>query len=215
MASADTRLQFQFVNKGIDASQALRERVEERLTEAVSKYFQRSCEVFVAMTREGHGFRADLSLHLPSGALLQAHGAGGDAYGAAEGAIERLEKRLRRYKRKLTDHRAGETRSSQAASLVVLQGPMTDVDSPTYDEEADEGQDRGFEPVVVAETTAELPVLTVGMAVHEMDVSHAPWLMFRNAGHGGVNVVYRRPDGHVGWIDPERGLDAKKPAGAA
>ncbi len=214
MSSADSRMQFQFVNKGIDASQALRERVETRLSEAVSKYFQRSSEAFVAMTREGHGFRADVSIHLPSGALLQAHGFGGDAYAAAEGAVERLEKRLRRYKRKLTDHRAGEARS-QAASLVVLQGPMTDVDAPDYDEDAEELPGSGdFEPVVVAETTAELPVLTVGMAVHEMDVSHAPWLMFRNAGHGGVNVVYRRPDGHVGWIDPERGPDAKPRDGA-
>ncbi len=213
MAEADNTVHLRFVSKGIDASEALRQRIEARLDEATAKYFQRAGEALVAVAREGHGFKADVSMHLPSGALLQAHGFEADAYGAAESALERLEKRLRRYKRKLTDHRGGQTRG-QAAALVVLQSALAHEDDADFDEPQASPPDAGFEPVVVAETTAELPELTVGMAVHEMDASHASWLMFRNAAHGGVNIVYRRPDGHIGWLDPERAASAAHANGA-
>lgn len=206
MSSPDALIQLQFTSKGIDASDALRQRVEQRLEDATAKYFQRPGEAFVTVAREGHGFKADVSMHLPSGALLQAHGFNADAYAAAESALERLEKRLRRYKRRLTDHRSAQPRAE--TPLVVLQGAVPDVDDPDYDAEPDataHGGADAFEPVVVAETTAELPVMTVGLAVQEMDASQSPWLIFRNAAHDGVNVVYRRPDGHIGWIDPGRG----------
>ncbi len=211
-------MQVQVVSKGIDASEALRERVTERMEEAVAKYFNnRPGEAFVTVSKEGHGFRADLSLHLPSGAMLQTRGDGGEAYSAVDAALARVEKRLRRYKRKLVDHRQGKDQGQTVpASLVVLESDYqgadfddADLDDTNFDDtddvaDSDYHAEGPADPIVIAETTAELPVLTVGMAVHEMDLTHSPVLMFRNAAHGALNIVYRRPDGHIGWIDPER-----------
>ena len=191
-------MHIQFVSKGIDVSAALRERIDTRITEAASKYFSRPAEAFVVASKEGFGFKVDISLHLPSGAFLQASGEGGDAHGAAEDATVHLEKRLRRYKRRLKDHHAD---SKSDLSVAVLQSAgRTDV----ADDEDDGGAEGGQEPVIIAEQPAELKTATVSMAVLEMDLADAPFLMFKNAANGEVNIVYRRPDGHVGWIDPAR-----------
>jgi ribosomal subunit interface protein len=193
-------MHIQVVNKGIDVSEALADRIRERVAEAVSKYAHRPGESLVVIEREGFGFRVDCSVHLPSGTMLQARATGDDAYGAAESALDRLEKRLRRYKRRLVNRRgARNSQDVDEAAHVVLRGRSLDDDS-------DEDEDvAASEPVVVAETSAELPTLTVGMAVFELELANAPVLVFRNIAHGGVNVVFRRPDGHIGWIDPERG----------
>jgi ribosomal subunit interface protein len=201
-------MHIQVVNKGIDASEALSERVRERLTEAVEKYAHRPGEAIVVIEREGYGFRVDCSVHLPTGVMLQSRAGGEDAYGAAESALDRLEKRLRRYKRRLVSRR-GPRNSDHGepteAAHVVLQGRALG-----DDDEVDESAPGG-DLVVVAETSAELPMLTVGMAVLELELADAPVLVFRNAAHGSLNVVFRRPDGHIGWIDPARG----QPQGAA
>ena len=207
-------MHIQFVSKGIDVSPALRERIEARITEAASKYFNRPAEAFVVATKEGYGFKVDISVHLPSGAFLQASGTGGDAYGAVEDAAQHMEKRLRRYKRKLKDHHAdnkSDLPAMQETPVVVLRSERRDdVDE---DEEDDGGAEGGHEPVIIAEQVAELKTATVSMAVLEMDLANAPFMMFRNAASGQLNIVYRRPDGHVGWIDPARA--AKGSAGAA
>lgn len=204
-------MQIQVVNKGIDVSPALRERVEERVTDAVAKYFGRDGEAFVVITRDGPNFAAECSLHLPSGVLLAASGSAGDAYDAVGAAMTRLEKRLRRYKRRLTDRR-GAHKNGASTPLVVLRGPPPgDVGLDADDGVADEADEDALydaaaahEPLIVAETVTDLPVMTVGMAVLEMGLTDAPALIFKNAAHGGINVVYRRPDGHFGWLDPER-----------
>lgn len=205
-------MHIQFVSKGIDVSPALRERIEARITEAASKYFNRPAEAFVVATKEGHGFKVDISVHLPSGAFLQASGTGGDAYGAVEDAVQHMEKRLRRYKRKLKDHHAdnkSELPAMQETPVVVLRSDRND----DWDDDDDGGAEGGQEPVIIAEQVAELKTLTVSMAVLEMDLADAPFVMFRNAASGQLNIVYRRPDGHVGWIDPARA--AKGSANAA
>ena len=207
-------MHIQFVSKGIDVSPALRERIEDRISQAASKYFNRPAEAFVVATKEGFGFKVDISVHLPSGAFLQASGTGGDAYGAAEDAAQHMEKRLRRYKRKLKDHHADnkfELPAAQETPVVVLRSERrADAEA---DDDDDGGAQGGAEPVIIAEQVAELKTLTVSMAVMEMDVADAPFVMFRNAASGQLNIVYRRPDGHVGWIDPAR--EAKGSAGAA
>ena len=116
-------MQIQFVSKGIDVSPALRERIELRVSDAAAKYFSRPAEAFVVAAKEGFGFKVDCSLHLPSGAFLQASGSGEDAYAAAEAASQRLEKRLRRYKRRLKDHHADNKAAlpAESASIKVLQ----------------------------------------------------------------------------------------------
>ena len=207
-------MHIQFVSKGIDVSPALRERIEDRISQAASKYFNRPAEAFVVATKEGFGFKVDISVHLPSGAFLQASGTGGDAYGAAEDAAQHMEKRLRRYKRKLKDHHAdnkSELPAAQETPVVVLRSERrADAEE---DGDDDGGAQGGAEPVIIAEQVAELKTLTVSMAVMEMDLADAPFVMFRNAAGGQLNIVYRRPDGHVGWIDPAR--EAKGSAGAA
>lgn len=217
-------MQIQFVSKGIDVSPALRERIELRVSDAAAKYFSRPAEAFVVAAKEGFGFKVDCSLHLPSGAFLQSSGSGEDAYGAAEAAAQRLEKRLRRYKRRLKDHHADNKAPlpAERATISVLQSGRrngaadADVDAD-LDEEDDGGAVGGDEPVIIAETTGELRTLTVSMAVLEMDLANAPFVMFRNAANSAVNIVYRRPDGHVGWIDPARSAkdSAKLAAGAS
>ena len=201
-------MHIQVVSKGIDVSEALREEILGRVEEGVTKYFSRTGEAHVAISREGTGFRVDCSLHLPSGMLLNAQGEHEDAYRAAEMAIQRLEKRLRRYKRKLKNHHNDNKSALPAEStpIFVLQGNPSDWDDDDdaeYDDIDANGADAG-EPVVVAERPGELRTLSAGMAVRELEAAGAPFVIFRNAAHDGINVVYRRPDGHIGWIDPSR-----------
>jgi ribosomal subunit interface protein len=192
-------MHIQFVSKGIDVSAALREHIDTRITEAATKYFSRPAEAFVVASKEGFGFKVDISVHLPSGAFLQASGSGGDAHGAAEDAAVHLEKRLRRYKRRLKDHHA-----DNKAELPVLVLRSEGASPVSDDDDDDGGAEGGEEPVIIAEQLAELKTRTVSMAVLEMDLADAPFLMFKNAANGALNIVYRRPDGHVGWIDPQR-----------
>jgi ribosomal subunit interface protein len=209
-------MQIQFVSKGIDVSASLRERIDQRITDASSKYFNRPAEAFVTASKEGHGFKVDISIHLPSGAFFQAGGQGGDAYGAVDDASTHLEKRLRRYKRKLKDHHADHKPAlpAEMGSIITLRSEKSDdLDAEEDEHDDDGGAVGGDEPVIIAEQVAELRTLTVSMAVFEMGLADAPFLMFKNARSGEMNVVYRRPDGHVGWIDPSRA--AKGSAGAA
>jgi ribosomal subunit interface protein len=208
MASGKERMQIQVVNKGIDVSDALREQILTRVEDGAAKYFNRPGEAYVAISREGIGFRVDCSLHLPSGMMLQAHGSADDAYKAAEATMERLEKRLRRYKRKLKNHHHNSSKAELPAEtmpIVVLKGmrdSWTDLDE---DEDDTAPAANGTpEPIVIAEKPGEMRTLTVGMASLELDAADSPFLMFRNAANGGLNIVYRRPDGHIGWVDPAR-----------
>ncbi|MCW5724351.1 MAG: ribosome-associated translation inhibitor RaiA [Maricaulaceae bacterium] len=199
-------MHIQVVSKGIDVSEALREEIMGRVEEVVGKYFSRPGDAVVAVAREGAGFRVDCSLHLPSGVILNAQGEGGDAYRAAEGALSKLEKRLRRYKRRLKNHHNTQKPDLPAAEtpFVVLQGSGWGAAGDEDEDEDDGAVDPGGEPVIIAETPGEVRTLTVSTAVMELEAASAPFLVFRNAAHGGVNIVYMRPDGNVGWIDPER-----------
>tara|TARA_R110002096_G_scaffold312968_2_gene507281 strand:- start:600 stop:1217 length:618 start_codon:yes stop_codon:yes gene_type:complete len=201
-------MQIQVVSKGIDVSEALREDILGRVEEGVGKYFSRPGEAYVAVSRDGPLFRVDCSVHLPSGVMLQASDTDADAYKASEGAMEKLEKRLRRYKRKLKNHHNTQKNElpAEATPIVVLQG-RSDDSWEAYDASEDDDDNdavSGDEPVIVAEKPGELRALTVGMAVLELEAAGAPFMLFRNIAHNGVNVVYRRPDGNVGWIDPDR-----------
>jgi ribosomal subunit interface protein len=215
MASGKERMQIQVVSKGIDVSDALREQILARVEDGVAKYFNRPGEAYVSISREGIGFRVDCSLHLPSGAMLQAHGEADDAYRAAENMMERLEKRLRRYKRKLKNHHNDNKAALPAETMpiFVLKGsPYSGQEDDYEDEDENDVPVNGApEPIVIAERPGEVRTLTVGMASLELDAADSPFLMFRNAANGGLNIVYRRPDGHIGWLDPSR-ADRSEPA---
>jgi ribosomal subunit interface protein len=179
--------------KSVDVGEALRTRITEKIDEALSKYFQNGSSGHVTISREGSGFRADCVLHLDSGTVLEAHGAAQDAIAAADDAAIKIEKRLRRYKRRLKD-RSATIRAQQAqqfAASYVIEAP---------DEESEEQE--GWSPVTIAESTAALPEFSVSDAVAELDLTGAPVVVFRHAGSGGINIVYKRRDGNIGWVDP-------------
>lgn len=175
-------------SKNVDVGEALRSHVEARIDDAVEKYFDGNYSGNVVFEREGSGCRADCTVHLDTGIVLQASANDQEARFSFDQAADRIEKRLRRYKRKLKGHHAAEPRE---ASYVVFAA------SEDEDEVAED-----HNPVVIAETSTNLKTMTVGMAVMQLDLIESPVVVFRNAGNGGVNVVYRRADGHIGWVDP-------------
>lgn len=184
--------------KNLDIGEALRERIAARVGDAAGRYADGRYTGHVTVDKEAHGFRAVYALHLASGTTLQAEAFAADAYAACDLAAERIEKRLRRNARRLKDRSAG---NGQAASVearsYVIESPV-DFD----DDEGDGGPPGAFEPVIIAEQTTNLKRMTVADAVMELDVTGARTLVFHHAVHGRVNVVYRRADGHVGWVDP-------------
>lgn len=185
-------MQLSVTGKQIDIGQALREHVTDSLNGAVEKYFGNAMDGSVVFSREAHEFQAEITVHVGKGIQVQAHAKAGDAYGAFDLAAEHLAKRLRRYKRRLRDHhRSARNDTAIPAQAFVLAGENPDAEEPASDE-----------PVVVAEMEAEIPTLTVGEAVMRLDLSNTPAMMFRNNAHGGLNMLYRRPDGTIGWVDP-------------
>ena len=163
------------------------------------------------VAKEGHSFKVDCWVRLASGQVVFTSGLAGDAHAAFTESLEKLEKRVRRYKRRLKDHHAGPRQMSpekteDAAREVARSMVLRDPD--LVEDEAFGEAGRPDEPpptgMVIAETEAEIRTITVGRAVLELDMTGYPVVVFRNAAHGGLSVVYRRPDGNVGWIDPER-----------
>ena len=179
--------------KNMDVGAALRERIDERIKAAVSKYFDGNFSGQVTLVRDGVGFRSDCALHLDTGIVLKTSATSTDATASFDAAAERVEKRLRRYKRRLKSHHAPAQPQPEAldAQSFVLAVP---------DDEEELGED--WNPVVVAETSTKIKTMTVSMAVLELDLTEAPVVVFRSAAGGGINVVYRRSDGNYGWIDP-------------
>jgi ribosomal subunit interface protein len=179
--------------KNLDIGEALRSQVAARMAGAMSKYFDGGYSGHVTVARDGTGFRTDCVLHLTSGITIEASGAAQDAYSSFDQSAIRIEKRLRRYKQRLKEHSVpADGRESG------LEAPYAVFEAPT-DEAVEEG---GYHPVVIAETTKELHRLSVSNAVMQLDLTGAAALVFIHASTGRVNVVYRRGDGAIGWVDP-------------
>ncbi len=191
-------MEIQVSGKNIDLGDALQTHVTDRLSEGVQKYFGNGAEAIVTFTKERHLVECEMTAHLYSGVFLAAHGDGGDAYAAFETALEKLEKRVRRYKRRLKNHHANgkDPFPVEQASYYTL-APL-----PEESEEDSEAESGDPAPVVVAEKLTALREMTVGAAVMQLDLAESPAIVFKNAAHGRLNVVYRRRDGHIGWIDP-------------
>ncbi len=191
-------MQIQIVSKGIDVSPALRERISGRLDEMMDKYIHRDGEAHVAVSREGGGFRTVCSVHLPSGATMEGQGEAPEAYGATDEALTHMEKRLRRYKRRLKDH--SQKAKAKNMSLFVLQDPIGDMD---VDDESQDDADMQADPIVIAEKQSKIRTMTPSMASLELGLADSGVVVFHNARHGRLNVVFKRPDGNIGWVDPE------------
>ena len=180
--------------KNIDIGETLRTQIIARIIGVVEKFFGGGMTGHVTLTREGSGFETDCVLHLSSGVTLQAFGVAQDPYLSAEKAADKIETRLRRYKRRIKEH-------------AHPNGKVKTVEIPAYvikmpDEEEFGDDDREFHPIVVAETKKNMRTLSISEAVVDLDLTGAPVVLFRHAGSGRVNIVYRRDDGNIGWVDP-------------
>ena len=205
-------MQIQVSGKHVDVGEALGSRISQELQDGIGKYFERGAQdAEVVVTKEGHGFKVDCWVRLASGQVVITSGLGGDAHTAFTESLDKLEKRVRRYKRRLKDHHIGpkglspeksENAARDVARSIVLRDPDT-VEDEAFGEAGAPGEPPPV-GMVIAGTEAEIRTVTVGRAVLELDMTGYPVVVFRNAAHGGLSVVYRRPDGNVGWIDPER-----------
>ena len=183
--------------KSISVGDALRSRVSERTDEVLRKYFDGNYSGHITLSKDGFGFRTDCALHLDSGITLEADSNATDAYASADQALLMIEKRLRRYKSRLKDRSARKTYAANAA--------LADIDAPSYVIEAPAESDEEvttYSPVIIAEATTSLKQLSVSEAVMELDLTGAACIVFQHGSSGRVNIIYRRADGNVGWVDP-------------
>ncbi len=188
-------MRYQISGKQIDVGEALASHVKTELGATVEKYSQRPTDATVTFSRSAHEFLCDSVVHLSTGLTAQAQGRATEIYAAFEQSRERMDKQLRRYKRRIKDHKKDrvEPVAFETAGLYVL----------ASDEEQWETKDDGLpQPMIIAEMETRVPTLSVGEAVMQMELAGKPLFVFRNEQHGGVNVVYAREDGNVGWIDP-------------
>ncbi|MCY3980556.1 MAG: HPF/RaiA family ribosome-associated protein, partial [Alphaproteobacteria bacterium] len=170
------------------------DRVRASLEQSVARYFDRAIDAQVAFSKQGADVRADVSVHAGRGLTVQTHGQAADlwlAFGEAEGKVT---KRLRRHKRRLRNHHRRDEDEFDRRTVVHR----------ILDEPEDIGGEAAEDaPAIIAEMTEDVLTLSVGEAVMRMDFSGQPALLFRNAAHGGLNMIYRRADGNVGWVDPD------------
>jgi len=191
-------MQLSVKGKQIDVGDALRQHVNEQLSEIVGKFFGDSLDAQVTFSREAHLFRADITVHAGRGIMLQSNGSAAEPYPAFDQAAERIAERLRRHKNRLKKHH----QETQAPESVVAQSFVLNA------EQADASDTGADNPVVVAEMTTPIEMLTVSEAVMRLDLGDLPALMFRNRSHGKLNMIYRRADGHIGWVDPAQSTKA-------
>lgn len=187
-------MRYTISGKHIDVGDALTTHVQSELGETIEKYSQRPTDATVTFSRDAHQFTCDAVVHLSTGLTVQSRAAANEVYAAFEACRERMDKQLRRYKRRLKDHHKDRVEPvvfGEAGSYVLA----------AEDEDSDQ-QAGSSEPIIIAEMESRVPTLSVGDAVMQMELAGAPLLVFRNEKHGGVNVVHRRDDGNVGWIDP-------------
>lgn len=179
--------------KQVDIGSALREHVSGHLNTVVEKYFETAIDATVTVSREGHGgFHVDIAVHPVRGMLIKGSASAQEAYAAFDGALERIAKQLRRYKRRLKEnHGRRDDKDALTALQYVLQPEADDAEV-----EVD------GEPMIVAELATPIVTMTVTDAVMRMDLEDAPVVVFRHDKSGVLNVVYRRADGNIGWIDP-------------
>lgn len=179
--------------KQMDVGDALRSHTQDALSAAVTKYFDRALDANVVFSKVNTGFHADITVHAGRGVTVHGQGEANDAYPALDVALERISKQLRRYHRKLVNHHATAAEDVLPAQYAIL--------APHEEEEvAIEAH-----PAIVAEMSHDIATMSVSEAVMRLDLGNLPVVVFNNGAHGGLNVVYRRKDGNVGWIDPQQG----------
>ena len=191
-------MRYQISGKQIDIGEALQNHVKSELNEVLQKYSQRPTDANIVFSRSAHEYVCETTIHLSSGLNAAAKAHATEIYAAFEACAEKMDKQLRRYKRRLKDHHRERSEPVElfGASSYIL----------ASQEQTDETEPDSLQPIIVAETEMHIPALSVGEAVMQRELAGAPVLVFRNEGKKELNVVYRRDDGNIGWIDP-RNLD--------
>lgn len=187
-------MRYQISGKQIDIGDALQTHVKSEIDETVAKYAQRPTEAVVIFSRNAHQYVCECTVHLATGLNVSARGNATEIYAAFEGSREKMDKQLRRYKRRLRDHqhvRSEPVEFAGAASYILA-----------ATEDAEEVEPASLQPMIIAEMETRIPALSVGEAVMQMELAGSQLLVFRNEKSSGLNVVYRRDDGNIGWIDP-------------
>lgn len=188
-------MRYQITGKQIDIGNALQTHVKAELGSVLEKYAGRPTDANVVFSKSGHEYVCESVVHLSTGLTAQANAHATEIYAAFDGCLEKMDKQLRRYKRRLKDHhreRSQPVELSDAGSYIL---------APT-DESGEADQDT-VNAMIIAETETKILSLSAGEAVMQMELANAPALVFRNEKHGGINVVYRREDGNIGWVDPK------------
>ncbi|MCU0801086.1 MAG: ribosome-associated translation inhibitor RaiA [Rhodobacteraceae bacterium] len=187
-------MRYQISGKQIDIGEALQTHVKAELGEVVEKYAQRPTDAVIVFSRMAHEFVCETTIHLSTGLNAAAKGHAAEIYAAFESCREKMDKQLRRYKRRLRSHHRDRTAPVEfdAGASYILAAT----------EEPEDDDSATLQPIVIAEMETRIPAITVGEAVMQLELGSNKFLVFRNEGHGGVNVVYRRDDGNIGWIDP-------------
>ncbi|MDP8995437.1 MAG: ribosome-associated translation inhibitor RaiA [Pseudomonadota bacterium] len=198
-------MQIKISGKHIELGDGLRQHIEERLQSFRERFFEGSVHGNVTLEKQRGRFLSDCSLHLATGLHLQAHAENADPQACVDGALTHLEKQLKKYKQRLKDHhrQPREVEPAREAMAYVIQA----------EEHLDE-EPVGFHAPVIAESAATIPQLSVGEAVMQLDISTTPFVVFHNSKEGRLNVVYRRPDGNIGWLDPKPHVEPKIPVRA-
>lgn len=185
---------YQITGKQIDIGEALQTHVKNVLDDVVKKYAERPTDAAVIFSKSAGEFVCEATVHLSTGLTATAKAHSHEIYAAFDMTSDKMEKQLRRYKRRLKDHhreRAQPVELSNSSSYILA----------TQDGSED-SEPETLQPMIVAEMEQKIQSLSVGEAVMQMELAGAPVLVFRNEGHKGVNVVYRRDDGNIGWVDP-------------
>jgi ribosomal subunit interface protein len=197
------QMNIQVKGKQIDVGDSLRQHVQQHLQEVVSKYFNTPLDATVVFSKEAHMFRADISVHAARGILLQSNFAANDPYPAFDEAAGRIAKRLSRHKKRLLDMHHHQNDKHAALEAMVARKYVLNP------EEDGGAANESHTALIVAETTTRIENLTVSEAVMMLDFAELPALLFNNRTHGNLNMVYRRADGHIGWVDPSNAAPKK------
>ncbi|MCK0122026.1 ribosome-associated translation inhibitor RaiA [Loktanella sp. F6476L] len=188
-------MRYQISGKQIDTGNALQTHVKDELGVMLDKYAGRPTDANIVFSKSGHEYVCEAIVHLSTGLTAQATGHDNEIYAAFDACLEKMDKQLRRYKRRLKDHhkeRSQPVELSDAGSYIL---------APT--DESGEAEQDTVSAMIIAETETKIPSLSAGEAVMQMELANAPVLVFRNEKHNGINVVYRRDDGNIGWVDPK------------
>ena len=188
-------MRYQISGKQIDIGSSLQTYVQNELNAIIQKYADRPTDANVIFSKSGAEFVCEATVHLSTGLTASAKGHAHEIHAAFDSTAEKMENQLRRYKRRLKDHHQERSEPVEhfGASSYIL----------AADQESDDSEPESLQPMIVAEMETRIQSLSVGEAVMQMEIAGVPVLVFRNEGSSGLNVVYRREDGNIGWIDPE------------